>query len=165
MCLHARRVSRQHFYGGVALSAPPAQASWQVGVVAQRPISARFASGAWMAMGDVVGERAASSLLQYMIRASTLQILSGPPQPATILESIRLAGDHIPFAYNIRSQSIVRIELEWDGAVDDLPDHLRPAFARGLFQGVLAASAEGGGWGVMVVDEPRPGIVLARGIP
>jgi len=41
---------------------------------------------------------------------------------------------------------------------------LRTQFARGLFQGILAATPEGAGWGVMVVDEPKPMIVLARGM-
>lgn len=134
--------------------------------VAREPhLSAPFASRSWAAIGDVVGESAAASLLQYAVRSATTQITVRAGRPATIIDTLAVAAERVPFAFKIVSDGPSRVELTWHHPlVDELPVALRTPFTRGLFLGALAATPAGSGWGVMVMEEPRAMVVLARGI-
>lgn len=128
-------------------------------------VSAPFGARAWAAIGDVVGESAAASLLQYSVRSATTQVALRAGHPTTIIDALSAAAEGVPFTFKILSEAPTRVELTWRHAlVEELPPALRMPFTRGLFQGALAASPAGNGWGVMVMDEPQAMIVLARGI-
>lgn len=133
-------------------------------------VSSSFSARAWVAMGEVVGDSAAAALLQYMARAAAMHVaLASPrpsPRPTDVATALRAAAERVPFSFAMVTEAPARIELTWEHPVlHELPASLRHAFTRGVFQGVLAATPAGAGWGVMVLEESRPVVVLTRGIP
>lgn len=136
------------------------------GRVANGPhLSAPFGARAWAALGDVVGESAAASLLQYAVRTATSHVAVRGGRPATVVAALSAAAEGVPFSFEVLTETPSRVELTWEHAtLAELPEALRMPYTRGVFLGALAATPAGSGWGVMVLEDPSPMVVLARGI-
>lgn len=127
-------------------------------------VSSPFSAACWVAMGEVVGDSAAASLLQFMARTAATSVVIERGHPPGLLAALTAAAEGVPFTFAIVSEGPNRVELTWDHAVlARLPPSLRIAFTRGLFQGILASTPAGAGWGVMVMED-RPAVTLTRGI-
>lgn len=119
-------------------------------------------------MSEVVGERAAAALMQYMARAATVELLGARQEkPVDLLAAVHDAARSVGFGLQVLAESASRLEAELIRDVLDerLADNLRAPFYRGVFQGILATAPGGVGWGVLVVEtDDSIKVTLNRGI-
>lgn len=128
----------------------------------------RFVARMLGSLGDVVGARAGLALLQYMACKAVSGLLAD--------ELVRHRGlgeviGHVTRSLGLRMRVVVqspdRIELEAAKGpfTDSLSADAQAALLRGLFQGIVASTTEGVGWGVLVAESAAPvRITVTRGI-